>query len=105
MKIIRSGLAAHFQHVEIVSDKSRASYAAFLRRHSVTPEHFLMIGNSLRSDILPVLALGASAVYIPYELTWAHEAADMPAAEQAGFYELAHLGLLPELIARLEREG
>jgi putative hydrolase of the HAD superfamily len=105
MKITRSGLAAHFQHVEIVSDKSRASYAAFLRRHSVTPEHFLMIGNSLRSDILPVLALGASAVYIPYELTWAHEAADMPAAEQAGFYELAHLGLLPELIARLEREG
>jgi putative hydrolase of the HAD superfamily len=103
LKIARSGLAQHFRHVEIVSDKTSERYAALLQRHAIAPERFLMVGNSLRSDILPVLALGASAVYVPYHLTWAHEAADPPPAEQAGFYELEHLGLLPGLLERLER--
>jgi hypothetical protein len=62
-----------------------------------------MVGNSLRSDILPVLALGASAVYVPYRLTWVHEVADPPPVEQAGYYELEHLGLLPGLLEELER--
>jgi putative hydrolase of the HAD superfamily len=101
-KIARSGVAAHFQRVEIVSDKSRDSYAALLGRHGLAAERFMMIGNSLRSDILPVLALGATAVYIPYPLTWAHEAAELPARDQPGFHEIVHIGLLPELLARLE---
>lgn len=105
LKIARSGLAQHFRHVEIVSDKSRESYAALLQRHGIAPERLLMVGNSLRSDILPVLALGAHAVYIPYQLTWAHEAADRPVAGQAGYYELAHLGLLPGLLEELERQA
>jgi putative hydrolase of the HAD superfamily len=62
-----------------------------------------MVGNSLRSDILPVLALGAHAVYIPYPLTWAHEAAEPPIG-QPGYYEVEHLGLLPDLLANLERQ-
>jgi putative hydrolase of the HAD superfamily len=102
MKIARSGLAQHFRHVEIVSDKSRESYATLLLRHGIAPDRFLMVGNSLRSDILPVLALGASAVYVPYQLTWLHEAAAPPPAEQSGYYELEHLGLLPGLLERLE---
>jgi putative hydrolase of the HAD superfamily len=102
-KVARSGLAAYFRHVEIVSDKSRASYERLLQRHGIAPERFVMVGNSLRSDILPVLALGASAVYIPHQLTWAHEAAEAPPVGQPGFYELAHVGLLPDLLARLER--
>ncbi|HRC77407.1 MAG TPA: HAD family hydrolase [Kouleothrix sp.] len=101
-KIARSGLAGHFRAVEIVSDKRQEIYAALLQRHRVAPERFLMVGNSLRSDILPVLALGASAVYVPHEYTWAHEAADLPLASQPGFYEIAHLGILPGLIASLE---
>jgi len=103
-KIARSGLGEHFRYVEIVSDKSAASYAALLKRYSIAPERFLMVGNSLRSDILPVLELGASAVYIPYALTWAHEAADRPTAELPGFYELEHLGQLPRLLDELERD-
>jgi putative hydrolase of the HAD superfamily len=79
-KIARSGLGPHFKHVEIVSDKTEASYAALLRRHAVAPQRFLMIGNSLRSDILPVVALGGRAVHIPYHLTWAHEQVSEPAA-------------------------
>lgn len=100
-KIARSGLAPHFRYIEIVSDKSRQSYERLLQRHSLTPARFLMVGNSLRSDILPVLALGASAVHVPYRLTWVHETAEAPAG-QPGYYEIEHLGLLPDLIERLE---
>lgn len=103
LKIARSGLAPHFRHIEIVSDKSPQSYRVLLKRHAIVPERFLMVGNSLRSDILPVLALGASAVYIPYQLTWMHEVADPPSAEQPGYYELEHVGLLPGLLEGLER--
>ena len=105
LKIARSGLARHFRHVEIVSDKSPATYEIILRRHGVAPERFLMVGNSLRSDILPVLALGGSTVYVPYQLTWAHENVAPPTAEQAGYYEIEHLGLLPDLLERLERRA
>ena len=103
LKIARSGLAQLFRHVEIVSDKSPATYGTILRRHGIAPDRFLMVGNSLRSDILPVLALGGSAVYVPYQLTWAHENAASPAG-RAGYYELAHLGLLPDLLDSLERQ-
>jgi putative hydrolase of the HAD superfamily len=104
LKIARSGVAQHFRHIEIVSDKSQASYDTLLKRHGIAPERFLMVGNSLRSDILPVLALGASAVYVPHQLTWAHEAAEPPVA-QPGYYEVKHLGLLPNLLKDLERQA
>jgi len=105
MKIARSGLAAHFRYVEIVSDKTRDNYEVLLRRYGIAPDRFLMVGNSLRSDILPVLALGASAVYVPYRLTWAHEVVDSPPPEQPGYYQLEHLGLLQDLLVRLEYTG
>lgn len=101
-KIARSGLAAHFRHVEIVSDKNTGTYAGLLNRHGIPAERFVMVGNSLRSDILPVLTLGATAVYIPHPLTWAHEAGDPPPPGHPGYHELEHLGLLPGLLARLE---
>jgi putative hydrolase of the HAD superfamily len=97
-KIARSGLARHFRHVEITSDKSRAGYEALLRRHAIAPERFLMVGNSLRSDILPVLELGATAVYVPFRLTWVHEVAEAPPDGQPGYYEIEHLGRLPGLL-------
>jgi len=103
MKIARSGLAQHFRHIEIVSEKSRESYEMVLRRYGIEPEQFLMVGNSLRSDILPVLELGSSAVYVPHHLTWAHEVSESSPAEQAGYYEIEHLGLLPGLLKELER--
>jgi len=100
-KVARSGLAHHFQDVEILSDKSRDTYAALLRRHAIPAGQFLMVGNSLRSDILPVLALGASAVYIPYSFTWTHEKADPPPTGHPGYHELEHIGLLPTLLKEL----
>jgi putative hydrolase of the HAD superfamily len=102
-KMLRSGLSAHFRHVEIVSEKNRESYARLLKRHDIAPERFLMVGNSLKSDILPVLSLGASAVFIPHSLTWAHEAAEPPALGHPGYYEISNIGLLPELLSTVEK--
>jgi len=102
-KIKRSGMARYFKHVEIVSQKSRENYSELLKQHGIPPERFLMVGNSPRSDILPILELGGNAVYIPYETTWLHEAADLPPEGQAGFYALQHMGELPTLIAGLEK--
>jgi putative hydrolase of the HAD superfamily len=101
-KVARSGLGTRFRHVEIVSDKTRESYAAVLARLNIAPERFLMVGNSLRSDILPVVALGGHAVHVPYQVTWAHE--EVPETERpAGRYvQIEHLGELPGVVARLE---
>ena len=103
-KIQRSGLAPFFQHVEIVSDKSPECYGRLLQRYGIRPGCFLMVGNSVKSDILPVLEIGGHAVFVPYTLTWAHEAAEAPVGHP-GYHELEHLGLLPALLERLERNA
>ena len=102
-KIRRSGLAQYFRAVEIVNDKSSADYEALFARHGVTAARFLMAGNSLRSDILPVLELGGSAVHVPYHTTWQHEMAEAPAADRPGFFSIQRLSDLPALLARLEK--
>ena len=100
-KIAGSGLAAYFKNVEIVSNKTADTYQTLLSRYRIAPARFLMVGNSLRSDILPVLAIGGSAVYIPHALTWAHEMAELPPDDQPRYYPLEHLGQLPDLLADL----
>ncbi len=101
-KIQRSGLGRYFHRIEIVSEKTRESYSSLLAEHSIAPQKFFMVGNSLRSDILPILELGGNAAYIPYEITWQHETAEPP-VDQAGFYQLEHIGQLPDLLDTLER--
>lgn len=73
-KVRDSGLADLFGRIEIVSEKDPATYARVLREFDVAPSQFLMVGNSLRSDIAPVLELGGWGVHVPYHVTWAHEA-------------------------------
>lgn len=81
-KLARSGLAAHFRAVEIVSEKDEGTYAAIFRRHGIAAERFLMVGNSLKSDIVPVLGLGGAGAYVPYRITWAAELVEeMPRAD------------------------
>ena len=75
-KLARSGLAELFWRIEIVSEKDERTYQQVLDRAEITCEQFVMVGNSVRSDILPVLAIGARAVHIPAELVWAYEHAD-----------------------------
>ncbi|MFQ3187559.1 HAD family hydrolase [Marinomonas primoryensis] len=72
-KLARSGIAEYFEAIEIVSDKTSDAYQQILQRHNISTEHFLMVGNSLKSDILPVLDLGAQALHVPYHSTWDHE--------------------------------
>ncbi|HSF83101.1 MAG TPA: HAD family hydrolase [Anaerolineales bacterium] len=104
-KIKRSGFGSYFQHIEILSHKTPASYEQVFKRYSVEPARFMMVGNSLRSDILPILELGGQAVYIPCDLTWTHETADPPPADRPGYYQLEHLGQLPALLEQLEQQG
>ena len=100
-KLKRSGVAGYFRSYEVVSVKNQATYHTLLQRHGVEPQRFLMIGNSLKSDILPVLELGGHALHIPYEITWAHELVDEPLT--AAYYELEHIGQLPNWLEMLEQ--
>ena len=72
-KLQRSGLAGHFNQVEVMYDKNEETYLALLKKLQCRPEEFLMVGNSMKSDILPVLNIGGSAIYIPFYSTWEHE--------------------------------
>jgi putative hydrolase of the HAD superfamily len=75
-KMRRSGIAEYFHHIEVMSDKKTQQYVQLLQHLDIPPEAFLMIGNSLKSDILPPLELGSWGIYIPYHTTWAHEEVD-----------------------------
>lgn len=72
-KLQRSGIAHFFHHIEVMSDKKVSDYQKLLKHLDIDAKDFAMVGNSLKSDILPVLELGASAFYIPFHTTWAHE--------------------------------
>ncbi len=102
-KIIQSGLEEYFTSIDVVSEKTPEVYRAVLGKYHINPRHFLMIGNSLRSDILPVIAIGGQAVLIPSHLTWGHENVIDHYEEQDGYYECDHVGLLPELIEKLKQ--
>ena len=91
-KITTSGLAHHFEYVEVVLEKDAETYARILRHVGVDPDRFCMVGNSVRSDVLPVLEIGAHAVHVPYHLTWDVERVSHHDEE---FAELASLADLP----------
>lgn len=75
-KLIKSGLEHHFHHIEIMSEKKEKDYRKLLKHLDCRAENFLMVGNSIKSDVLPVLELGGHAVHVPYHTTWAHEKVD-----------------------------
>ena len=75
-KLHKSGLGAYFHHIEVMTDKEEIDYQKLLGRLDIKPEEFIMIGNSLRSDVLPVLELGGHAVHVPFHTTWLHEHVD-----------------------------
>jgi putative hydrolase of the HAD superfamily len=100
-KLARSGLGHHFKGIEIVSEKDADVYRRVMARYAVQPERFVMVGNSLRSDILPVIEAGGHAVYVPYEETWAHERVPAEQLSSLHFHEIAHIRELPALLCRL----
>jgi putative hydrolase of the HAD superfamily len=96
-KLHDSGIGAYFHHIEVMSDKTELDYQKMLGRLECKPEDFLMIGNSLKSDILPVLNIGGHAIHIPYHTTWAYEKIDFE-IEHNNFKSIATIrDLLPLL--------
>lgn len=99
-KIAESGLGELFEHVAVVAEKDTATYARFAGQLGVAPAGLLMVGNSVRSDVLPVLEIGGRAVHVPYNVTWAHEHAEVP-ADATGNGAYTQLTTLRELPAHL----
>jgi putative hydrolase of the HAD superfamily len=100
-KLGKSQLAPHFRQVEIVSEKDEVTYAQILRRLGIGPRQFVMVGNSLKSDILPVLALGGAGVHVPYHLTWAAERVEDTPVCAGRFFRLRTLRELPAVVSGL----
>jgi putative hydrolase of the HAD superfamily len=103
-KIARSGLGELVDAVEVVAEKDVPTYQRALRRNRIDPASFVMVGNALKSDAVPVLALGGWAIHVPHPLTWALEAADDEAAVRAErrFVEVASLTEIPAVVAGLD---
>jgi putative hydrolase of the HAD superfamily len=99
-KLAQSGLGELFTAVEIVSDKNRSTYERIFSRHADGPGRSMMVGNSLKSDVLPALAAGSWAVHVPHELTWVVEHAEPP-VDEPRFHEIEHLGRLMELLEQI----
>jgi putative hydrolase of the HAD superfamily len=72
-KLEKSNLLKYFHHIEVMSDKKEKDYQKLIQHLDIHPSEFLMIGNSLKSDVLPLVAIGSSAIHVPFHTTWAHE--------------------------------
>jgi putative hydrolase of the HAD superfamily len=93
-KLIKSGLEKYFHHIEVMSDKQPENYQKLITHLDITPSQFLMVGNSLKSDVLPVLEIGSYAIHIPFHTTWEHEKVE----EEVMHYNFKELKLASELI-------
>jgi len=97
-KLAKSRIAEYFHHVEIMSDKKESDYRKLLARLEIAPADFLMIGNSLKSDILPVLNIGGYGIHIPYHTNWQHELGTK-IEDPANFREAARIADVLEILA------
>lgn len=103
-KLAQSGMGDLFDAVEIVSDKSAATYARIFSRYGDGPHKSMMVGNSLKSDVVPAIDAGGWGIYVPHELTWAAEHAEAPVAAPR-FRQIADLGELPSLVEAIAKAG
>ena len=101
-KLAASGLGELFSAVEIVSEKDAATYSRIFARHGIKPEETVMVGNSMKSDVIPPIEAGAWGVHIPYHITWAHELADAPEGHPR-YVSLARMDELDDWIAHIEQ--
>ncbi|MBB6325330.1 putative hydrolase of the HAD superfamily [Algoriphagus iocasae] len=99
-KLKKSGLDHYFHHIEIMSEKKEADFEKLIRHLDVAPEEFMMLGNSLKSDILPVLALGGHAIHIPFHITWKHELIEHE-IEHEQFYQAEHISQVIQIIRNI----
>lgn len=98
-KLMKSGLLPYFHHIEIVSDKKESDYQKLIEKQGIVPEEFMMVGNSVKSDILPVIAIGGIGVHIPFHTTWQHET--VSETPKKHFYEISSLSQLTDILSLL----
>jgi len=103
-KLAQSGMGELFDAVEIVSDKNAATYARIFSRHGDGPDKSMMVGNSLKSDVVPAIEAGSWGIHVPHELTWAVEHAEAPVASPR-FRQIADLSALPALLESIPTTG
>ena len=99
-KLAQSGLGDYFSAVEIVSDKTPSVYERIFTRHGDGPARAVMVGNSLKSDVVPAIRAGSWGVYVPHDLTWVLEHEEAPEADPR-FRRIADLGQLPDLLSQM----
>jgi len=97
-KLALSGLEPYFHHIEIMSEKHEENYRKLINHLDIKPNEFLMIGNSIKSDIIPPLNLGCYAIHVPYETTWLHEIVHDPDLDQNRFAEVKSLHEILKII-------
>jgi putative hydrolase of the HAD superfamily len=97
-KLSKSGLENYFHHIEIMSDKKAVDYSKLLHDIECKPENFMMVGNSLKSDVVPVLELGGYAVHVPFHTTWAHEQIDHK-IESLNFWEAQTISEIVKILS------
>ncbi|MDG5491468.1 HAD family hydrolase [Psychroserpens sp. SPM9] len=90
-KLEKSNLTSYFHHIEVLSDKKEANYTKLLNHLDINPSEFLMVGNSLKSDILPLVSIGAEAIHIPFHTTWLHEQVSRKEANEKDYKTLQSL--------------
>jgi putative hydrolase of the HAD superfamily len=96
-KLRKSGLGHYFHHIEIMSEKGESDYRKLIRHLDIPPREFMMIGNSLKSDIIPVINIGGHAIHVPYHTTWAHEHVEIQLEHQ----NFRHVEYLKEILPLL----
>lgn len=97
-KLEKSGLLQYFHHIEVLSDKKETNYTKLLKHLEIKPKSFLMVGNSLKSDVLPLTRIGAKAIHIPFHTTWAHEEVETSTNNETEYKTLSNLNELISLL-------
>ncbi len=101
-KLEKSGLADYFHHTEVMSEKKNGDYQKLIQHLDINPSEFLMVGNSIKSDILPVVRLGGNAIHVPFHVTWEYEKAEVE-IEKEGFYQIDSISEVPEIVEIIEK--
>lgn len=97
-KYRKSGLARFFHHIEVLENKDRTNYLELCRKFDILPEDLIMVGNSVKSDIVPVIEIGGRAIHVPHEMVWTHEFAEMPVSDRV--FEVASIREVPDVVRK-----
>ncbi len=99
-KYRKSGLSRFFHHIEVLEEKDRRNYLELCQKFDLAPEDLIMVGNSVKSDIAPVIEIGGRAIHVPHAMVWSHEFADMPVSDRV--HEAGSITDVPEILRRIE---